>query len=160
MPSPCPSPCPMSLAWPSAGACRISHCRQGRRQSRRQGQDQGQQSATEDSGWNSGQRQAQRRRRLAQSRWRTEPPSDFAKFLAGVLSVCDKLRPLCYCAFYGIRSIALEHGTIKLLVDLRPAFFGPLPGSINDDFTGKAPDLGALEVGKPIPVYGPRPLTK
>jgi hypothetical protein len=27
---------------------------------------------------------------------------------------------------------------------------------INDDFTGKAPDLGAYEVGKPLPHYGPR----
>jgi len=27
---------------------------------------------------------------------------------------------------------------------------------INDDFTGKAPDLGAYEVGKPMPHYGPR----
>lgn len=27
---------------------------------------------------------------------------------------------------------------------------------INDDFTGKAPDLGAYEVGKPVPHYGPR----
>jgi hypothetical protein len=31
-----------------------------------------------------------------------------------------------------------------------------LPG-INDDFTGKAPDLGALETGRPAPHYGPRP---
>jgi hypothetical protein len=30
-----------------------------------------------------------------------------------------------------------------------------LPG-INDDFTGRAPDLGALEVGQPAPHYGPR----
>ena len=30
-----------------------------------------------------------------------------------------------------------------------------LPG-INDGFTGKAPDLGAYEVGKPLPHYGPR----
>jgi hypothetical protein len=30
-----------------------------------------------------------------------------------------------------------------------------LPG-INDSFTGKAPDLGAYEVGKPMPHYGPR----
>lgn len=30
-----------------------------------------------------------------------------------------------------------------------------LPG-INDDFTGDAPDLGALEVDRPLPVYGPR----
>jgi hypothetical protein len=29
--------------------------------------------------------------------------------------------------------------------------------NVNDDFTGKAPDLGALEVGQPVPVYGPRP---
>jgi hypothetical protein len=29
--------------------------------------------------------------------------------------------------------------------------------NINDEFTGEAPDLGALEVGKPLPVYGPRP---
>lgn len=30
-----------------------------------------------------------------------------------------------------------------------------MPG-INDGFTGKAPDLGCYEVGKPIPGYGPR----
>jgi hypothetical protein len=28
--------------------------------------------------------------------------------------------------------------------------------NINDDFTGQAPDLGAYEVGKPAPIYGPR----
>jgi len=28
---------------------------------------------------------------------------------------------------------------------------------INDDFTGKAPDLGAYEMDKPVPHYGPRP---
>ena len=28
--------------------------------------------------------------------------------------------------------------------------------NINDNFTGKAPDLGALELRKPEPVYGPR----
>jgi len=28
--------------------------------------------------------------------------------------------------------------------------------NLNDDFTGKAPDLGALEVGRVAPVYGPR----
>jgi len=28
--------------------------------------------------------------------------------------------------------------------------------NINDDFTGKAPDLGALEADRPSPVYGPR----
>jgi len=29
--------------------------------------------------------------------------------------------------------------------------------NINDDFNGRAPDLGALEVGRPAPQYGPRP---
>ena len=28
--------------------------------------------------------------------------------------------------------------------------------NVNDNFTGKAPDLGALEAGRPSPVYGPR----
>jgi hypothetical protein len=28
--------------------------------------------------------------------------------------------------------------------------------NVNDDYTGKAPDLGAYEVGRPAPVYGPR----
>jgi hypothetical protein len=31
-----------------------------------------------------------------------------------------------------------------------------LPG-VNDDFTGRAPDLGAYEVGRPLAHYGPRP---
>lgn len=29
--------------------------------------------------------------------------------------------------------------------------------NVNDDFTGSAPDLGALELGKDMPIYGPRP---
>ena len=28
--------------------------------------------------------------------------------------------------------------------------------NINDDFTGKSPDLGAYELGRPAPLYGPR----
>jgi len=31
--------------------------------------------------------------------------------------------------------------------------------TVNEDFAGRAPDLGALETGKPIPHYGPRWLT-
>jgi hypothetical protein len=31
-----------------------------------------------------------------------------------------------------------------------------LPG-VNDDFTGRAPDLGAYELDRPLPIYGPRP---
>jgi len=40
-------------------------------------------------------------------------------------------------------SDAIDHGTV-------------LP-NINDSFTGAAPDLGAFEVGCPLPIYGPRP---
>ena len=29
--------------------------------------------------------------------------------------------------------------------------------NVNDSFTGKAPDLGAYEIGLPLPIYGPRP---
>lgn len=36
---------------------------------------------------------------------------------------------------------------------------GVLIPTINEDFTGKAPDLGALESGRPEPHYGPRWLT-
>ena len=32
-----------------------------------------------------------------------------------------------------------------------------LPG-VTDGFTGRAPDLGALEAGRGVPTYGPRPL--
>ena len=28
--------------------------------------------------------------------------------------------------------------------------------NVNDDYTGNAPDLGAYELGRPAPVYGPR----
>jgi len=29
--------------------------------------------------------------------------------------------------------------------------------NVNEDFSGRAPDLGALETGRPLPHYGPRP---
>jgi len=32
-----------------------------------------------------------------------------------------------------------------------PDYKGP-----RNDFTGNAPDLGALELGRPAPIYGPR----
>jgi hypothetical protein len=34
----------------------------------------------------------------------------------------------------------------------------PLP-NVNDAFTGAAPDLGAYELGQPLPIYGPRGIT-
>jgi len=30
--------------------------------------------------------------------------------------------------------------------------------NITDGFTGRAPDLGAYELDRPLPVYGPRPV--
>lgn len=33
---------------------------------------------------------------------------------------------------------------------------GDLVPTVNDDFAGNAPDLGALEFGRPLPHYGPR----
>jgi hypothetical protein len=38
----------------------------------------------------------------------------------------------------------------------RPVDAGVVLPTINDDFAGRAPDLGALEVGRPLPHYGPR----
>jgi hypothetical protein len=29
--------------------------------------------------------------------------------------------------------------------------------NVTDDFAAKAPDLGAVEAGQPLPIYGPRP---
>ncbi len=34
---------------------------------------------------------------------------------------------------------------------------GVIIPNVNDHFTGKAPDLGALEAKQPVPIYGPRP---
>jgi hypothetical protein len=38
-----------------------------------------------------------------------------------------------------------------------PIDSGVILPNITEEFTGKAPDLGALELGQPVPHYGPRP---
>jgi hypothetical protein len=38
----------------------------------------------------------------------------------------------------------------------RAADAGVRLANVNDDYTGTAPDLGAYELGRPVPVYGPR----
>jgi hypothetical protein len=53
-------------------------------------------------------------------------------------------RPEDYDFTLAAGSAALDAGTV-------------LPG-VTDGFTGKAPDLGALESGRAVPAYGPRPL--
>jgi len=47
----------------------------------------------------------------------------------------------------------------RLKANAKAVDAGALLPTINDDFSGKAPDLGALEVGRPAPHYGPRWIT-
>jgi hypothetical protein len=63
---------------------------------------------------------------------------------------------------------AQDAETVQKLYDTRDLDFRLRPGSaaidrgtplatVTDGFEGRAPDLGALELGAPLPVYGPRP---
>jgi hypothetical protein len=63
---------------------------------------------------------------------------------------------------------AQDDATVQKLYDAREFDFRLRSGSaavdrgselatITDEFAGRAPDLGALELGAPLPVYGPRP---
>jgi hypothetical protein len=54
---------------------------------------------------------------------------------------------------YDPRSIDLRLPRASAAIDAGAV----LPG-LNDDFSGKAPDLGAYEFGSPLPHYGPRPV--
>ena len=62
---------------------------------------------------------------------------------------------------------AQDAATVQRLYDARDLDFRLRPGSaavdrgaalptVTDGFSGRAPDLGALESGAPVPVYGPR----
>lgn len=68
---------------------------------------------------------------------------------------------------YVPRLDAQDMATVQRVYDARRLDFRLAPGSpaidrgvaipnVTDDFTGRAPDLGALEAGRPAPVYGPR----
>jgi hypothetical protein len=75
---------------------------------------------------------------------------------------------LDYDIFVNVAKLDRDPKTVQRLYDfknfdfrLRPGAIAtdrgvPLP-NINDGFTGKALDLGALEIGRPLPTYGPRP---
>ncbi len=63
---------------------------------------------------------------------------------------------------------AKDLATVQRLYKAQDVDFTLRPGSaaidrgvalpnVTDGFSGQAPDLGALEAGKPLPVYGPRP---
>ena len=74
---------------------------------------------------------------------------------------------LDYDVFVNVPKLDRDPKTVQRLYDFKDLDFRLRPGSaaidrgvaipnINDGFTGKAPDLGALEAGQPLPTYGPR----
>jgi hypothetical protein len=73
-----------------------------------------------------------------------------------------------YDVFVRVPKLDRDPKTVQRLYDLKDLDFRLRSGSaaidrglalpnISDGFTGKAPDLGALEAGLPLPTYGPRP---
>jgi hypothetical protein len=63
---------------------------------------------------------------------------------------------------------AQNDATVQKLYDARDLDFrlrsdsaavdrGTALATVTDGFAGRAPDLGALELGAPLPIYGPRP---
>jgi hypothetical protein len=78
---------------------------------------------------------------------------------------------LDYEIFVNVPQLDRDPKTVQRLYDFKNFDFRLKPGSaaidrgivipnINDGFTGRAPDLGALEAGQPLPIYGPRPMTR
>jgi len=74
---------------------------------------------------------------------------------------------LDYDVFVNVTKLDRDPKTVQRLYDFKDFDFRLRPGSaaidrgvvipnINDGFSGKAPDLGALEAGQPLPIYGPR----
>jgi hypothetical protein len=60
-----------------------------------------------------------------------------------------------------IRTVQKVHKAEDVDFRLKPASAAVDRGialpNVNDGFTGQAPDLGALELGRPLPQFGPRP---
>jgi hypothetical protein len=76
-----------------------------------------------------------------------------------------------YDVFVNVPKLERDPKTVQRLYDFKNYDFRLRPGSaaidkgvavpnVNDGFAGRAPDLGALEIGQPLPIYGPRPLSK
>jgi hypothetical protein len=74
-----------------------------------------------------------------------------------------------YDVFVNVPKLDRDPKTVQRLYNFRDYDFRLRPGSaaidrgvvipnVNDGFSGKAPDLGALEAGQALPIYGPRPL--
>jgi hypothetical protein len=75
---------------------------------------------------------------------------------------------LDYDVFVNVPKLDRDPKTVQRLHNFKDYDFRLRPGSaaidkgtvipnVNDGFTGSAPDLGALEAGQPLPIYGPRP---
>jgi hypothetical protein len=73
-----------------------------------------------------------------------------------------------YDVFVNVPKLDRDPKTVQRLYTFKDVDFRLRPGSaaidrgvvipnVTDGFTGRAPDLGALEFGAPLPTYGPRP---
>jgi len=82
-------------------------------------------------------------------------------------TACVNGLTLDYDVFVNVPKLDRDPKTVQRLYDFKNLDFRLRPGStaidrgvtlpnINDGFAGKAPDLGALEAGQPLPIYGPR----
>jgi hypothetical protein len=73
-----------------------------------------------------------------------------------------------YDVFVNVPKLDRDPKTVQRLYNFKDYDFRLRAGSaaidkgvaipnVNDGFSGRAPDLGALEFGQPLPTYGPRP---
>jgi len=54
----------------------------------------------------------------------------------------------------------MEDLDFRLKAGSAPVDKGKVIPQVTDGYAGAAPDLGAVELGQPLPHYGPRPLDK
>jgi hypothetical protein len=68
-------------------------------------------------------------------------------------------RASCFAAFNvpGPAPVPIPPQEMTLLPGCAAVDAGAVLPNINDGFAGAAPDLGAFELGEPVPTYGPRP---
>jgi hypothetical protein len=110
-------------------------------------------------------------------RWNVGPPPAPGAAESGFATLADYVKAtrqdqhsvtLEYDVFVNVPPLTRDPKTVQRLYDFRDFDFRLRTGSaaidrgivlpnINDGFAGKAPDLGALEAGEPLPIYGPRP---
>jgi hypothetical protein len=68
-------------------------------------------------------------------------------------------RTACFAAFNvpGPAPVPIPPQSMTLIAGCAAVDAGAILPNINDGFVGAAPDLGAYELGQPVPTYGPRP---